>query len=226
MRFAYRLTLAVFLCFVSHSLFAQSATITGSVEDSAGAAIRKAEVRIVEITQGTTRTTQTNDEGSFNAPFLNPGLYRIYVQAPGFSTAVSEKLTLTVDQTLVFTVKLEVGKIQQQVTVEAGSHMLDTTATTVSTLVDQQFIQNMPLNGQSIQNLVAITPGVQRTGGAGQFSFNGVRDNSNYITVDGVSANIGISASGPAGLGQYGAGQAGGYTAMGTSSSLGSLGTC
>lgn len=224
MRFAYRIILGMFLCLVSLNLYAQSAAITGSVEDSTGAAVRGAEVRIVEITQGTTRTIQTNDVGAYNAPFLNPGLYRVYVQAPGFSTAVSDQLTLTVGQTLAFTVRLEVGKVQQQVTVEAGSHLVNTTDATVSTLVDQQFLENMPLNGQTFQNLIAITPGTQRTSGAGQFSFNGVRDNSNYITVDGVAANIGISASGPAGLGQYGAGQAGGYTALGTSSSLGSLG--
>ncbi len=225
MRFAYRITLGMFLCLASLNLYAQSAAITGSVEDSTGAALRGAEVRIVEITQGTTRTTQTNDVGAYNAPFLNPGLYRVYVQAPGFSTAVSDQLTLTVGQTLVFTVKLEVGKIQQQVTVVAGASMIATTDASVSTLVDQQFIQNMPLNGQSIQNLIAITPGAQRTGGAGQFSFNGVRDNNNYIMVDGVAANVGTAVSeGPGGLGQYGAGQAGGYTALGTSSSLGSLG--
>jgi len=225
MRFVYRLTLVVFLCVMSHSLFAQSTAITGTVEDSSGAAIRKADVRVVETAQGTSRTTQTNDSGAYNVPFLNPGDYRVYVQAPGFSTAVSEQLTLTVAQTLIFNAKLKVGKVQQEMTVVAGASMIATTDASVSTLVDQQFIQNMPLNGQSIQNLIAITPGAQRTGGAGQFSFNGVRDNNNYIMVDGVAANVGTAVSdGPGGLGQYGAGQAGGYTALGTSSSLGSLG--
>src|SRR5258708_5263465 len=81
--------------------------------------------------------------------------------------------------------------------------MVDIESAAVSTVVDRQFAENIPLNGRSFQSLIQLTPGVVLTANngsdTGQFSINGQRANSNYWTVDGVSANIGISASGNVG---------------------------
>ncbi len=76
--------------------------------------------------------------------------------------------------------------------------MLNTTDASVSTVVDQRFVENMPLNGRSFQDLISRTPGIvtqspqisnQSPGTSGDFSVNGQRTESNYYTVDGVSAN-------------------------------------
>lgn len=211
-------------CFSVH-LYAQNAAITGQVQDSSGAVIRGAEVRIVEQAQGTTRTVHTNDSGSYNAPFLNPGPYRVYVQAPAFSTAVSDPIILTVGQTLVFNVRLKVGSAQQEVTVDAGSQLLNTTDASVSTVVDRQFVSNMPLNGRSFQSLILLAPGVLTTspqngtvaGSSGEFSVNGQRTDANSYSVDGVSANNGISTTG----GTAGsAGTLASFSALGTTQAL------
>jgi hypothetical protein len=220
------------LSFISIHLYAQNAAITGEVQDSQGAVIRGAEVRIVEQSQGTTRTVHTNETGNYNAPFLNPGPYRVYVQAPAFSTAVSDSITLAVGQTLVFNVRLKVGSTQQEITVNSGSQLLNTTDASVSTVVDQKFVANMPLNGRSFQDLISMTPGVvtqspqtgQQTGqltpgGLGDFSVNGQRTESNYYTVDGVTANT--SAGNGFGIGGASTGGTlGASTALGTTQSL------
>lgn len=227
MRTLCHFALVLCLCLAATHLFAQTSAITGEVQDSSGAVIRGADVRIVDQAQNTMRVVRTNDAGSYNAPVLNPGPYRVYVQAPDFSTAVSDPLILTVGQTMVFNVRLKVGSTQQEVTVKSGSHILNTTDASVSTVVDQKFVANTPLNGRSFQDLISITPGVvtqspqtaQYIGASSDFSVNGQRTESNYYTVDGVAANI------SAGLGSGAAqpatgGTIGGVTALGTMQSL------
>jgi hypothetical protein len=209
--------------FIASPLLAQTASITGSIQDPQGAAIRDAEVRIAEQAQGTERTLHTNDAGAFFAPFLNPGPYRIYVQAPGFSTAASDLLTLTVGQTLVFNVHLTVGSAQQQVVVDAQSELLNTTDATVGTVVDRQFVENLPLNGRSFHSLLELTPGVvltatQEQGEQGQFAINGSRADANNFQIDGVSANFAISPSSE--IAQDGGGALPALSALGGTSNL------
>jgi hypothetical protein len=227
MRSLCRLVFLLGLTFISLQCFAQTAAITGQIQDASGAVVRGAEVRVVEQSQGTTRTLHTNNVGAYNAPFLNPGAYRVYVQAPSFSTAASAPLTLTVGQTLVFNITLQVGGAQQEVTVNAAASLLNTTDASVSTVVDQKFVKNMPLNGRSFQDLISMTPGVttqssQSNGFVqrqGDFSVNGQRTESNYYTVDGVSGNTG--AGYPNGSAQSGTtGSIASSTALGTTQSL------
>lgn len=229
MRTFCRYALLLCLSCLSVHLYAQNAAITGEVQDSSGAVVRGAEVRIVEQSQGITRSVHTNEAGNYNAPFLNPGPYRVYVQAPAFSTAVSDPIVLTVGQTLVFNVRLKVGSTQQEVTVNAGSQLLNTTDGSVSTVVDRQFVANMPLNGRSFQDLILLTPGATtnspqqngQNGDTGEFSVNGQRTESNVYTVDGVNANTGGYIYGEATPGTSGSLPA--ATAMGTTQSLASV---
>ena len=218
----------LFLFFISKPLivFAQTATITGYVQDTHDAYLRGAEVRVVEQVQGTIRTVSTNNNGLWVAPFLNPGHYRVYIQAPGFSTAISDAISLTVGQTLLFNVKLVVGSRSDQVTVTTGSQMINSTDGSVGTVVDQRLVENMPLNGRSIQDLLSMVPGVVtespqvggNVGWNGDFSVNGQRTESNYYTVDGVSGNTN-SGSG-LGPGNSDGGVLGNTTALGTTQSL------
>jgi hypothetical protein len=231
MRSLCRFSLAVCLCFIASHLYGQDAStaaIQGEVRDSSGAVIPKAEVRIVDQVQGTTRTIYTNDAGLYNALYLNPGSYRIYVQAPNFSTAASTPTTITVGQTLVFNVRLKVGQQSQTVTVDASGLTLNTTDASVSTVIDRKFVENIPLNGRSFQDLISLTPGVvtqspqtsgQAPGALGDFSVNGQRTESNYYTVDGVSANVG-GGEGEGGAQPSTGGTLGASTALGTTQSL------
>jgi hypothetical protein len=227
MRTLCRYALLLCLSLISVHLHAQNSAITGEVQDSQGAVIRGAEIRIVEQSQGTTRTVHSNETGSYNAPFLNPGPYRIYVQAPAFSTAVSDPVALTVGQTLVFNVRLRVGATQQEISVDAGSQLLNTTDASVGMVIDQKFVENIPLNGRSFQDLISMTPGVvtqspqagSSIGYNGDFSVNGQRTESNYYLVDGVSANIG-AGNGYGSTQAANSGSIAATTALGTTQSL------
>ncbi len=84
---------------------------------------------------------------------------------------------------------------------QAGAPLVNATSATVSTVVDQNFVENIPLNGRSFQTLIMLTPGVvvTQTNAAeqGQFSVNGQRTDANYFTVDGVSANFAVTGDFP-----------------------------
>jgi Carboxypeptidase regulatory-like domain/TonB-dependent Receptor Plug Domain/TonB dependent receptor len=187
--------------------FAQSAQIRGQVSDSSGAVIPKATVRIVNQLTGTERKIATNGSGQYDVPGLDPSVYKIFVQAPGFSTAVSTPITLNVTQNAVLDFTMQVGSEAQSVTVDGSGLQINTTDASVSTVVDRKFVANMPLNGRSFQDLISQTPGVVTQtpqsrgllGTTGDFSVNGQRTESNYYTVDGVSANTssGFPTGGP-----------------------------
>ncbi len=96
--------------------------------------------------------------------------------------------------------EMTLGAASETVTVEAGAPLVNTESGTVSTVVDQAFVENLPLNGRSFQTLIMLTPGAVLTTAVfddqGQFSVNGQRADANYFTVDGVSANFGVTGYG------------------------------
>jgi len=117
---------------------------------------------------------------------------------------------------------LPIGAASETVTVQAGAPLINTESAAVSTVVDRQFAENLPMNGRSFQTLIQLTPGVVLTssdeGNEGQFSVNGQRTAANNWMVDGVSANIGIGANYNGGNGVSGA--VGGFSVLGGTNSL------
>jgi len=212
---------------LSSFAFAQNAQIQGQVTDASGALISRATVRAVNQQTGTERKVETNRNGLYTVTFLEPSVYKIFVQATGFSTAVSTPITLNVAQNAVLNFKLEVGAASETVIVDGSGARINTTDAAVSTVIDRKFVENIPLNGRSFQDLIAMTPGVatqtpqssQATGAKGDFSVNGQRTESNYYTVDGVSANISAGAANGGPQAATGGG-VGATTALGTTQSL------
>jgi hypothetical protein len=104
---------------------------------------------------------------------------------------------LHVQDALKIDFEMTIGFASESVTVEAGSPLVNTESATVSTVVDRMFVEDLPLNGRSFQTLILLTPGVVVTATAfddqGQFSVNGQCADANYFTVDGVSANFGVT---------------------------------
>jgi hypothetical protein len=202
---------------------AQTGTITGNVTDPTHAVIRSGEVSITSETQGTVRHVRTNTDGRYTASFVEPGTYKVSVQAPGFKTTESKPLTLTVNQTLVFDVQLQVGAETQTVVVETGAQTINTTDATVGTVVDRQFVEEIPLNGRSFQSLIYLTPGVvtaspQGNDRSGEFSVNGQRTDANNFSLDGLSANNGGGLSYGSTAGS--AGMAPSSTSLGTTHAI------
>ena len=203
------------------------AQLSGLVTDSSDAVLSRANVLIVNQDTGILRAVHADSQGQFTAPALQPGRYRITVEADGFKTFVTDNLTLNVAQKANVSFQLQVGSEDQTVTVDGSGVQTNTTDGSVSTVIDRQFVENLPLNGRSFQSLLYLSPGVSPNVASsnsnlayGQFVVNGQRGDTNYWMVDGVSANIGVSLY-VAGAGAAGA--VGATNALGGTSALVSL---
>jgi hypothetical protein len=181
-----------------------------------------AQIVVISDVTGIRYETATNAEGIYNLSSLPPGVYRMQVSKPGFKTIVRPDIILNVQDAVSINFTLPIGAVSVTVTVEGGAPLINTQAATVSTVVDRQFAENLPLNGRSFQSLIYLTPGTVATtstsSDSGQFSVNGQRPSSNYWMVDGVSANVGVGAATTPGNGFGGA--LGSTSALGGTNSL------
>src|SRR5271157_5229742 len=202
----------------------ETGTIYGSVSDPTGAVIPSAIVRLIDTDRGLKSDAATGSSGFYRFPSVRPGRYRMEVEKSGFKPIHLTGITVNVQDNLEHNFKLDVGSASETITVAANAENLNTSDATVSTLIDNRFVENMPLNGRTFSTLLDLTPGVVLNAtnfyDQGQFSVNGQRPDANYFTVDGVSANLGTSASG---LGQGGGGQLPATSAFGGMSNLVSL---
>src|SRR5260370_1115251 len=181
-----------------------TATVNGLVRHSSGAVVPGADVQLINEHTNVKYPARTNSEGIYSASNLPPGTYRIQVSRTGFKTIVKPDIILNVLDARAINFDLPVGAVSETVTVEGGSSLVNTESAAVSTVVDRQFAENLPMNGRSFQTLIQLTPGVVLTTSNlfdnGQFSVNGQRATSNYWMLDGVSANIGVNSGGGNGL--------------------------
>jgi hypothetical protein len=222
--------LLLFLLFSAPRTVAQStdATISGVVVDPSGKVLPNAEIDILNESTGVSYPSKTNGDGIYTVPGLPPGEYRVQVGKIGFKTLIKPGIVLNVQSAMALNFTLPVGAASESITVEGGSSVLNTTDASVSTVVDQKFVKNMPLNGRSFQDLISMTPGVvtqtpqntnQTSGYNGDFSVNGQRTESNYYAVDGVSGNVN-AGTGNGGYGPSNSGALAAATALGTTQSL------
>lgn len=203
----------------------QNAQITGTVTDPSKAAIPNSSIEIVENATQVKWSTISNGDGRYVAPSLVPGLYQITVQAKSFETQMVGNLRLHVGSKVSLDFVLHPGAVTQSVIVDGSGIHLNTADASVSTVIDRRIIENLPLNGRSFQSLMTTAPGVlvvpsQGIGQSGELSVNGQRTESNYFTVDGVSADIGASVSSSGYTGAGFSGSTPGETALGTTQSL------
>ena len=193
---------AIALCCSASSLAfadASSASLSTTVSDTSGAVIPSATVTLRNGDTNQQQTSASSKTGNASFPFLKPGHYILTVSKDGFSDVTVSAILLNVGDDKHLQVVLKVGAASQSVTVDGSSITMNTTDGSVGTVVDQEFVANMPLNGRSFQDLISMTPGVntqspqasgQSPGEVGDFSVNGQRTESNYYTVDGVTANV------------------------------------
>ncbi len=200
-----------------------TATLSGTVMDQNGAVIPGVRITVISIAQGFQREVTADDEGGFVVSFLPPGNYTVKTERDGFAPAEIRDVILNVNDRVRLSIQLKIGSIGQTVDVTENASLINDSMA-VGTLVDRQFVENLPLNGRSFQSLFELTNGLvlTKTGSEkGQFSVNGQRGNANYFTVDGVSANIGTSANTT--LEQSGAGTLPGFSVSGGTNNLVSI---
>jgi len=207
-------------------LLGQNAEISGFITDPSGAAVPAARVVVESSQTGARRTVLSNQLGQYTVTALPPAAYQVSIEANGFKITRQSGIVLEVDQRARLDFTLTIGSATETITVEGSAPLLNASDGSVSTVIDNRFIENMPLNGRSFSSLIDLTPGVVLTPAnlyeQGQFSINGQRPDANYFMVDGVSANLGNAGSG-GGLYQGGAGQLPSTNAFGGMSNLVSL---
>jgi hypothetical protein len=235
MRFPYVVLLSACALMWTATLLAQSpnGVINGLVVDQSARIIVGADVVAVNDVTGFKHSTKTNDEGIYVLPDLPPGPYRLQVSKVGFKAIIKPDIVLSVQDALSLNFTLPVGAFYETVTVEGGAPLVNTESAAVSTVVDQTYVKNMPLNGRSFQDLILLTPGtttqtpqvsqfssINGVGQTGEFSVNGQRLESNYYTVDGVSGNVGATTNTGMILGAGSSGSIAASTAFGTTQAL------
>ncbi len=187
------------------SLSAQQITgnIRGTVTDPSGAVIRGAAVSARQAETGLSRATTTDHDGNYVLLELPVGHYSLQVLAQGFREHVQDGITLNVNETASVSAHLAVGSEKQQVVVSADAELIEPTVTSMGKVVQQQELEDLPLNGRNFAQLgllqpgvVPLTPGIAEAGGSlrnGQaYAVNGQRPESNNFLIDGANNFNGV----------------------------------
>ncbi len=180
--------LAWFAC--GSSALAQNASITGTVTDASGAVIVGANVSAKNAATGAERSVQTAETGAYRIVELQPGLYEVTVSQSGFKSFVVNGLTLNVSQVYTLDAKLEVSTLASSVEVSAASlPTIELDNASLSNVVQQKQIVDLPLVTRDPYQLILLSPGVVQSNANGGFSVNGQRDRNNNFLLDGSDNN-------------------------------------
>ncbi|MCX6587039.1 MAG: TonB-dependent receptor [Acidobacteria bacterium] len=175
--------------------------ISGLVTDPSGSAIAGASVVVTDIERNVNFRTESNERGFFVVTPLPPGRYRLRAEKQGFRAYNVESLPIATQQKAEVNIALQLGAVSESVTVTGGAQLVETTTATLSGVVENKRIIDLPLNGRNVYSLAWATAGVfpQRpaNGNAnegfhsiGIFTVNGGRDSSNAIMMDGVPVTM------------------------------------
>ncbi len=179
------------------ALHAQVAgSISGYVRDPTGAAVPGASITIISTEQTLTRTTVSDPTGFYNLLAVPSGRYDVNTQADGFERQLQSGVRLTLGESLRLDATLKVGSVQSEVTVASTATLVNTTSQTLSGLVDDRRVQDLPLNGRNVMGLARILPGVlqvnapqemDNTRAGPNMSVNGGRSVNNNFTFNGAN---------------------------------------
>ena len=178
-------------------------TILGTVLDKSGGTIVGADVTISETSKGTSQKYQSDETGSYYAPFLIPGTYRVTVEKSGFTKQVRNNITLQVDDKVRIDFTLDVGQVTQTVEVTSSAPLVKSESAELGDVITGPSVRSLPLNGRNFAQLVylvpGVTPGQQGENLSGASTFNpraasnynalGSQANTNAWVVDGIDDN-------------------------------------
>jgi Carboxypeptidase regulatory-like domain len=174
-----------------------NSTVKGKVKDQFDASVSGATVSVINAGRGVVRSVETNSEGAYHVPLLQPGVYDLRFEANGFKTQVLQKVSLTVGQVAVYDIKLQVGQVKEEVRASAAPMLIETARTQQSDTIERGQIANLPNLSRNSTVYVFTLSGVADTEAArvqqtrvvalrtSGFSVGGSNGRSNYISIDG-----------------------------------------
>ena len=170
--------------------------IRGTVEDPTGAVVTDVHVKLVDDARHQSWEQRSNQNGLFEFRALPFGNYRIELDHPGFTKAVIEDVALQVAQTVSVNVTLQVGSVTESIVVQAGRGLLEASDASLSQVIDDKRLLELPINGRNVMQLVSLSAGVINGGRASAtqrqanygpgFSVGGQRDNTSVVLIDGM----------------------------------------
>ncbi len=179
-----------------------SGTIVGTVTDASGV-VPGATITVREVNKGTTSSYVTDATGNYTASFLVPGTYAVEVNVQGFKKSIREGIILQVNQRARVDITLEVGRIEETMTVVSSAPLVRADSSEVGTVIEERAIKELPLNGRNFATLVYLTPGITpgqagenlsgastfNPRGASNFNALGHQANANAWLIDGIDNN-------------------------------------
>ena len=202
-------------CFIATlPVLAQTATaeLSGNVTDSTGAAVANAKITATNPATGFSREVSTNQSGAYVFTILQPGVYNLAAEAPGFRKTLQNNVELQVNQRAEINIQMQLGQLTETVEVTGAAPLLEAESSTLGTVVNSQLTAELPLNGRNFVQLATLSPGVNGTGysvsgtimsgtrpddrrpGTEIFS-NGNREGSNDFLFDGLDDNDRLTLS-------------------------------
>jgi outer membrane receptor protein involved in Fe transport len=175
--------------------------ITGAVQDGSGGVMPGVAILIRNLATNVTREAVTNERGQYEVTSLAPGQYQIEAELPGFKRHSRGPITIQVNQETRVDVTLELGALEETITVVGDGLIVQTTTSTVGNVVEQKQIVELPLSGRNFADLGLLTPGVTTRGQAtssgatgSTFVVHGQRNDANNFQLDGV-ANVSLGGN-------------------------------
>jgi len=181
-------TLTLLLFSVSAVAQTTGGRVLGTLTDQSGAAVAGATVLITDVQRGTTRTITSDESGAYTAPDLQPGNYKIHVEAKGFKSVERPNVQIEVATDVRADFALQPGQVTETVTISEEVPLINTTSATLGGTLSNQEINDLPLNGRNYENLLQLRPGVMRYPGGGfsTTSTNGLRAEDNAYFIEGL----------------------------------------
>src|SRR5229473_894750 len=183
--------LLLFLSFLAHSAFAQTASITGTIKDSSGGLVPQAQITAKNKATNASRSALTDESGTYRITSLVPGIYDVLIEKPAFKTVEYSKVELTVDQVQNLDAILAPSSITEKVTVTGEAVApVDLNDAQIGNVVTTQQIASLPLVLRDPYQLALLSPGTIQSNSLLQgLSVNGSRERNNNFLLDGTDNN-------------------------------------
>src|SRR5690348_6723807 len=179
---------------------ANTGAIAGVVNDPNQAVIGGVQITATNEATGEARTTQSQGNGSYTISLLPPGSYKLEFKKDGFKNAAHTALQVTVSETSRLDIQMELGTVQQEVTVSADAQLLETQTASLGRVTGEKMVVDLPLAARNFTQIVGLNPGVSQevnnatdigrgSGGLSNFSTGGSPQKDNNYQMDGVGTN-------------------------------------